>query len=94
MINLLAMARTTTAAVEHGVEGGRGGGGGGLCAADTGVITVTPTVGGTRVVAVFTNGGYKPQALNSNTKPPLLPPAPCNDYKGAENAASEAHTLT
>lgn len=33
--------------------------------------------------------------LNSNMSPLVVPPcAPCNDYKGAENAASEAQTHT
>lgn len=68
MINLLAMATTTTAAVEQGKKGREG------REVDTGVITVTPTVGGTRVAAVFTNGGYKPQALNSNMSPLVVAP--------------------
>lgn len=94
MINLLAMATTTTAAVEQGGESWRG-----KCAADTGVITVTPTVGGTRVAAVFTNGGYKPQALNSNMSPlvvaPPVPPATITRALKTQPARHKhTHTLT
>ncbi|KAL7733074.1 hypothetical protein ACLKA6_002873 [Drosophila palustris] len=65
-----------------------------------GVITATRR-GSRGTVAVFTNGGYKPQALNSNPGHSSLSHVPLsvrfmpnpNDYKGAEmQAARTSHS--